>query len=221
MESASWQGETTSYDPEQRHSASFVEKTVKSQTSTQSPKTPKQLAVSLECCGYYFFVLVGILILLTYVFLVTFWFVINVRDSRVDNVRQGEESQCTSFPDIFLSFFIIMGIFVPFSCFVAWLDPDSQCYTLMEFMKIIIAALWLAIMFWGVDEYFHIEPDCETYMKKVGGMDFWLACESFAYAMVGAFILLALFCFCSIHQACEQSRIEREFRNSYYRQIHT
>lgn len=216
MESASWQGET-SYDPEQRFAPSTQEKT---QAPPPDAKTPTKFVCGLECCVYYFLVFLILFILLIYVFLITFWFVINVRDSRVDNVRQGEKSHCTSFPDIFFSFFVVMGIFVPFSCFVAWLDPDSQCYTLMEFMKIIIAALWLAVMFWGIDEYFHIEPDCEIYMKTVGGNDFWLACQSFAYGMIAAFILLFLFCTCSIWQACEQSRMEREFRNSYYRMHH-
>lgn len=213
MDSVSWTGETGSYDPEKNESV-FAEK------SQTSPDTPVKFAFSLPCCIFYFLITLGVIISLIYALLCTFWFVVMVRDSRVDDVRKGEDSECTSFPDIFLAFFIMMAIFVPLCVFVAWIDPDSQCFTLMEFMKIIIAALWMAIMFWGVDEYFHIEPDCEIYIKEIGGNDFWLACQTFAYSMICTFVLIFLFCFCTIWQACEQSRIEREFRNSYYRQIH-
>jgi len=213
MESASCKGDAE--DP--LHSKSYTE----CSKHTAPEKPTKKLALSVDCCLYYCFLVFGVFIVLAYIFLLAFWFIVNVRDSRVENVRQGEKSECTSFPDIFLAFFIMLGIFIPFSCFVAWLDPDSQCYTLMEFMKIILAALLLAIMFWGIDEYWHTEPDCEAYIKEVGGPDFWLASESFAYAMFCGFVLLSLFCVCSIYEACEHSRMERQFQTSYYRQIHS
>jgi len=182
-----------------------------------TPDPPSESGPSPECFLYWFVIVVGATVVLSYSFLFLFWFYVYYRDGRVNNVREGEKHQCTSFPDIFLSFFAIMLILCPFSIFVAWLDPESQCYTLMEFMKCIICTLWLLIMIWGVVEYYAIEPDCQDYMTEVGGKGFWLACETFAYSMIAWFAFMFLvMCFWLI-QICERRRAEREFQAEYYR----
>ena len=99
MDSASWTGETGTYDPEQ-DAPVFAEK------SQTSPETPVKFAFSLPCCVFYFLITLGVLISLFYVprnfssvfhmhlwfeaLLCTFWFVVMVRDSRVDDVRKGK-----------------------------------------------------------------------------------------------------------------------------------
>jgi len=140
--------------------------------------------------------------------LMAFFFYAYFKDDAAENVRSGDNGDCTNFPLIFFIFlnlcsaewFISMFLIcIQYCTYSKSKDDEAKTISCLCCIACILSALALCSLvpvIWAPIELFTMKDDCKDYIREIGGELFWIACQILAYLAIAMFGLVCCSCIC-------------------------